>query len=92
MSRLTKEERRKYEIYLEIKEFTSDRNYLVGAVVVKGPHDKRTLQLLRYKKPILLYSKIIHNELAEIVTKKFFKVAIFTDFDEEDIRLNNKLL
>lgn len=91
MWRLTNEERRKYEIYLELERLASEMNYLVDAVVVEGPHDKKTLQLLGYKKVILLCSKLNHNELTEIVTKKFSKVAIFTDFDKEGISLNKKL-
>ena len=91
MSRLTKEERRKYEIYRELEEFASEMNYLVDAVIVEGPHDKKTLQLLGYKKSILPCSQLAPYELAEMVSKKFTNVAIFTDFDEEGTRLNKKL-
>jgi len=66
-------------------------NYNVDAVVVEGPHDKKTLKLLGYKKPILICSKPSHNELADLVTKKFSNVVILTDFDEQGTLLNKRL-
>lgn len=91
MTRGTEEERRRYEVYRELEELASEMNYTVDAVVVEGPHDKKTLKLLGYKKPILLCSKIPHNELAELAARKFSKLAVLTDFDEEGTLLNKKL-
>lgn len=91
MTRRTEEERGRYEVYRELEELASEMNYTVDAVVVEGPHDKKTLKLLGYKRPILLCSKISHNELAELAARKFSKLAVLTDFDEEGTLLNKKL-
>jgi len=91
LTRVTNEERQEHEVFRELEELTSEMNYNVDAVVVEGPHDKKTLKLLGYKKPILICSKPSHNELADLVTKKFSNVVILTDFDEQGTLLNKRL-
>lgn len=89
--RVTEEERRKHEVYRNLEELASEMNYTVDAVVVEGPHDKKTLKLLGYNKPIILCSKLPHNEVTDRAAKKFSNVVILTDFDEQGNLLNKKL-
>jgi 5S rRNA maturation endonuclease (ribonuclease M5) len=67
-------------------------NYTVDAVIVEGPHDKKTFKMLGYKKPILQCSTISHNRLIDYTAKNFTKIVILTDFDEEGKLLNKKFL
>lgn len=88
----TQEEQRwKQKIYRELEDLASEMNYTVDVVVVEGPHDKKTLELLGYKKPILLCSKLSHNNVTDRIAKKFSNVVILTDFDEQGKVLNKKL-
>lgn len=91
MTRVTNEERQKHEVFRELEELASEMNHYVDAVVVEGPHDKKTLKLLGYKKPILTCSKQSHNDLADLVAKKKSNVVILTDFDEQGTLLNRRL-
>jgi len=91
LTRATNEERQKHEVYRELEELASEMNYYVDAVVVEGPHDKKTLKLLGYKKPILTCSKRSHNDLADLVAEKNSNVVVLTDFDEQGTLLNRKL-
>ncbi len=91
MTRATNEERQKHEVYRELEELASEMNYYVDAVVVEGPHDKKTLKLLGYKKHILTCSKRSHNDLADLVSEKNSNVVVLTDFDEQGTLLNRRL-
>ncbi len=91
MVRISKEERTKHTAYRELEDLASEMNYAIDAVVVEGSHDKKTFKLLGFKKPILMCSKLSNNQLTDIAAKKFSKVVILTDFDEEGIRLNKSL-
>ena len=91
MARFSKEERKKHEVYRELKDLINDLNYSVDAVVVEGSHDKKTLRLLGCKKPILQCSKLPHTTVTDRVAEKFSDVVILTDFDEQGILLNKKL-
>lgn len=83
---MVEEERNKYEAYRELEDLTSEMNFTVDAVVVEGPHDKKTLKLLGYEKPILICSKLSHYKFID-----FSNVVILTDFDKEGIFLNKKI-
>ncbi len=89
--RATEEERLRNEVYRELAELVSEMNYTVDAVIIEGPHDRKTLKRLGFKKPILLCSKLSHSELVDLITDKFPSVAMLTDFDEEGAQLNRKL-
>ena len=89
--RVTEEEHRKHEVYRNLEQLASEMNYTVDAVVVEGPHDKKTLKLLGYNKPIILCSRLSHNEVTDRAAKKFSNVSILTDFDEQGNLLNKKL-
>ena len=91
MTRVDEKERRKYETYRELEALASEMNYTVNAVVVEGPHDKKTLTLLGYKKPILLCSKRSHSDLVDLVAKEYSNVVVLTDFDEEGTSINKRL-
>ena len=91
MARFSNEERKKHEVYRELKDLINDLNYSVDAVVVEGSHDKKTLKLLGFKKPILQCSKLPHTTITDLVAEKFSDVVILTDFDEEGKLLNKKL-
>jgi len=91
MARVTEKERLEHEVYKELEELASEMNYNIDAVVVEGPHDKKTLRLLGYKKPILLCSKLLHTELSDLVAKKFSNAVILTDFDKQGDSLNRRL-
>jgi 5S rRNA maturation endonuclease (ribonuclease M5) len=91
MARVTEKERLEHEVYKELEELASEMNYNIDAVMVEGPHDKKTLRLLGYKKPILLCSKLLHTELSDLVAKKFSNVVILTDFDKQGNSLNRRL-
>lgn len=90
VGRATEEERSRREVYRELEEVASEMNYIVDAVIIEGPHDKRTLKRLGFKKPILLCAKLSHSELVDLITEKFPSVAVLTDFDEEGAQLNKK--
>jgi len=90
VGRATEEERSRREVYRELEEVASEMNYTVDAVIIEGPHDRRTLKHLGFKKPILLCSKLSHSELVDLITEKFPSVAVLTDFDEEGAQLNKK--
>ncbi len=91
MTRVRNEERQKHEVFRELEELASEMNHYVDAVVVEGPHDKKTLKLLGYKKLILTCSKRSYNDLADLVAKKKSNVVILTDFDEQGTLLNRRL-
>ncbi|MDH5439229.1 MAG: hypothetical protein OEY31_01320 [Candidatus Bathyarchaeota archaeon] len=91
LGRRTDEERRRYEVYHELEELVSEMNYTVDVVVIEGPHDRRTLTRLGYRKPILLCSKVSHSELVDLISEKFSNVVVLTDFDEEGVQLNRRL-
>ena len=91
LGRGTDEECRRYEVYHELEELVSEMNYTVDAVVIEGPHDRRTLNRLGYRKPILLCSKVSHSELVDLISEKFSNVVVLTDFDEEGVQLNRRL-
>ena len=91
MTRLTDKERSKYEIYRELEALATEMNYAVDAILVEGAHDNKTLNLLGYKKQILLCSKLSHSELVDLTAEKFSNVVILTDFDEQGIYLNKRL-
>ena len=91
LGRGTNEERLRYEVYQELEDLVSEMNYTVDAVVIEGPHDRRTLNRLGYRKPILLCSKLSHSELIDLISEKFSNVVVLTDFDEEGVQLNRKL-
>jgi len=91
LTRVSNEERQKHEVFRELEELAFEMNYYVDTVVVEGPHDKKTLKLLGYKKPILTCSKRSHNDLADLVAKKNSNVVILTDFDEQGTLLNRRL-
>ena len=91
MTRVTEKDRWKYETYRELEALASEMNYTISAVVVEGPHDKKTLKLLGYKKPILPCSKRSHNDLVDFVAKEYSNLVVLTDYDEEGISLNKRL-
>ncbi|UCH02538.1 MAG: hypothetical protein JSV20_01755 [Candidatus Bathyarchaeota archaeon] len=91
MARINEEERWKYEIYKELENLISKMNYDVDAAIVEGPHDKKTLKLLGYTKPILICSKRSHNELVDLIAKRYPRIVVLTDFDEQGVILNKKL-
>ena len=91
MTRISNEDRQKHEVFRELEELSSEMNYNVEAVLVEGPHDKKTLRLLGYKKPVLTCHRLSLSELTDLVAKKFSKVVVLTDFDEEGTFLNKKL-
>lgn len=90
VGRATEEERSRREVYRELEEVASEMNFTVDAVIIEGPHDRRTLKHLGFEKPILLCSKLSHSELVDLITEKFPSVAVLTDFDEEGAQLNKK--
>jgi 5S rRNA maturation endonuclease (ribonuclease M5) len=89
--RTTDAQRYKYALYRELELLVFDMNHNVDAVVVEGPHDKRTLKILGYEKPIVLCSKISNTQLADILAHKFSTVTILSDYDEEGITINKAL-
>ena len=91
MTRVSDKEYEKYEIYRALEDLASEMNYNVDAVIVEGPHDKKTLKLLGYMKPILLCSKRSHSDLVDLIAEKYLNVVVLTDFDEEGIALNGRL-
>lgn len=91
MARINAEDRWKYEIYHELEKLTSEMNYTVDLAIVEGPHDKKSLKILGYNRPILLCSKRSHNELVDLIAKKYSNIVVLTDFDEQGIILNKKL-
>jgi 5S rRNA maturation endonuclease (ribonuclease M5) len=46
---------------------------------------------LGYKQPIILCSKTPHNDLQDIISKRFSNIVILTDYDAEGLLLNKKL-
>jgi len=88
---VSNKEYKKYEIYRALEDLASEMNYNVDAVIVEGPHDKKTLKLLGYMKPILLCSKRSHSDLVDLIAEKYLNVVVLTDFDEEGIALNGRL-
>ena len=60
MTRLTKEERVKNEIFNGLEDLVQEMNLNVEVTIVEGPHDKKTLRMLGYEKPIVWCSKIPH--------------------------------
>ena len=91
MTRLTKEERVKNEIFNGLEDLVQEMNLNVDATIVEGPHDKKTLRMLGYEKPIVWCSKTPHNNLPDLIAKRFSSVVILTDFDKEGLYLNKKL-
>lgn len=87
----TQNERLRREVYRKLEDRISEMNCTVDAVVVEGLHDKKTLRLLGYNRPILLCSKISNVDLTDLTAKKFSNVAILTDFDEQGRTLNKRL-
>ena len=80
------------ELYIELEDLAAEMNYAVDAIVVEGPHDKKTVRNLGYKNPIILCSQISKNKLADYAAEKFANIVILTDFDDEGNFLNKKLL
>ncbi len=80
------------EVYNDLEDLAFEMNHAVDAVIVEGPHDKKTLKLLGYEGPIVTRSgKRSHLELAEFVARKFSRVVILTDFDEAGRDQNKRL-
>ena len=92
LNRLSKEERRKLEIYRDLESLAYEMNLTLDAVIVEGIHDKATLKSLGFKIPILQVScGRTFNQIVDDMVEKFEKVAILTDFDEEGERISRKL-
>lgn len=92
LNRLSKEERRKLEIYRDLESLAYEMNLTLDAVIVEGTHDKATLKSLGFKIPILQVScGRTFNQIVDDVVEKFKKVAVLTDFDEEGERISRKL-
>jgi len=92
LNRLSKEERRKLEIYRDLESLAYEMNLTLDAVIVEGSHDKATLKSLGFKIPILQVScGRTFNQIVDDMVEKFKKVAILTDFDEEGERISRKL-
>ncbi|RLG98588.1 hypothetical protein DRO28_02385 [Candidatus Bathyarchaeota archaeon] len=92
LNRLSKEERRKLEIYRDLESLAYEMNLTLDAVIVEGTHDKATLKSLGFKIPILQVScGRTFNQIVDDMVEKFEKVAILTDFDEEGERISRKL-
>ncbi|MCD6503921.1 toprim domain-containing protein [Candidatus Bathyarchaeota archaeon] len=92
LNRLSKEERRKLEIYRDLESLAYEMNLTLDAVIVEGTHDKATLKSLGFKIPILQVScGRTFNQIVDDMVEKFKKVAILTDFDEEGERISRKL-
>ena len=92
LNRLSKEERRKLEIYRDLESLAYEMNLTLDAVIVEGSHDKATLKSLGFKIPILQVScGRTFNQIVDDMVEKFEKVAILTDFDEEGERISRKL-
>ena len=92
LNRLSKEERRKLEIYRDLESLAYEMNLTLDAVIVEGTHDKATLKSLGFKIPILQVScGRTFNQIVDDMIERFKKVAILTDFDEEGERISRKL-
>lgn len=92
LNRLSKEERRKLEIYRDLESLAYEMNLTLDAVIVEGTHDKATLKSLGFKIPILQVScGRTFNQIVDDMVEKFKKVAVLTDFDEEGERISRKL-
>ena len=93
MNRITEKQRRKIQAYKELEALAVEMNFTIDAIIVEGPHDKKTLKILGFKKPIIKCSRtrLSHIEIADYVSKNFSKITILTDFDEEGRKLNKKL-
>ena len=73
----------KIEIYRELMDLVSEMNYDVDAVIVEGPHDKKSLSLLGYVGSIFTCSSGSSLlELADSVANRFTEIVILTDFDK----------
>lgn len=75
--------RKRYDIYKELENLATKMNYSIDSIIVEGSHDKKTLRALGYKKAILVGSKISLIKLANFTAKRFTKMVVLTDFDEE---------
>lgn len=92
MSKNRSNQRYKNEIYEELKIIIGEMNDNIDAIVVEGPNDKLTLEILGFKNPILLCSMFSYNKLADQSAKEFSNVSILTDYDEEGQFKKKKLL
>jgi 5S rRNA maturation endonuclease (ribonuclease M5) len=73
----------KHERYEEIRSLVREMSRAVDAVIVEGPHDKKTIVKLGFKGPVFTRSKYSYDDLTDRIAKKFSVLAILTDFDEE---------
>jgi len=85
------EKQGKHRLYRELEDLASEMNYTIDAVIVEGIHDKKTLNLLGYKKTIIVCSRRTHHELTDLIAKKFSHVVILTDFDKQGMVLYKKI-
>jgi len=59
---------------------------------ISGPYGSfLRFKYCKYKKAILLCSKLSHDALTDLTAEKFSNVVILTDFDEQGTILNKKL-
>ncbi|MGQ9543725.1 MAG: toprim domain-containing protein [Candidatus Bathyarchaeia archaeon] len=82
---------RKYDVFKRIEKLISDMNYAVDAVVVEGPHDMKTLQVLGYRGPTLTCSRINQARLVNLIAERYRSIVILTDFDSQGRTLSKKL-
>ncbi|MDF2954436.1 toprim domain-containing protein [Candidatus Alkanophaga liquidiphilum] len=85
--------KRNYLVYKELEFIVEEMNREVDAVIVEGSHDRTALELLGFRKDMLLYSesKLSDGDFVELVSQKYERVVILTDYDRDGKSFNKKL-
>ncbi|MHC1579876.1 MAG: toprim domain-containing protein [Candidatus Alkanophagales archaeon] len=85
--------RQDYLVYKELELIIEEMNREVDAVIVEGSHDRAALEEMGFRKDMLLYSesKLSDGDFVELVSKKYERVVILTDYDRDGKYFNKKL-
>jgi len=89
----THKSKQDYLIYKELELIIEEMNREVDAVIVEGSHDRAALEEMGFRKDMLLYSesKLSDGDFVELVSKKYERVVILTDYDRDGKYFNKKL-
>lgn len=84
--------KRRMKLIEEMKELLSEISGLVEVVLVEGPRDVASLKRLGYTGNIVTCVAINVNDydLMTEVSKKYRRILILTDFDQEGLMLNRR--